>query len=136
MSALPPSLAEHTLWEEDKNPIWLGSSLTLQRNFARYKFPSKLSELEMTKVSALLADALQKYFKNSSYFPAEKLNPLDKEFLFEHFLCLESFQNADKGQGFFLDETGHFLVQINLKNHLQLQLIDTSPDLLSLDTTG
>lgn len=131
MSSLPPFLAEHTLWEEDKNPIWLGSSLLLQRNFARYKFPTKLSEPDMAKVSSLLAEALQKNVKASTYFSADKLTPLDKEFIFEHFLCLESFQNADKGQGFLIDETGHFLAQINLKNHLQLQLIDTSPDLLT-----
>jgi len=131
MSSLPPSLIEHTLWKEDKNPIWLGSSLVLQRNFAKYKFPSKLSEAEMVKISTQLAEILQKDLKNPGYLSADKLSPLDKEFLFEHFLCLESFQNADKGQGFVLDETGHLLAQINLKNHLQLQLIDTSPDLLT-----
>jgi len=129
MSTLPSSVVDHTLWEEDKNPIWLGSSLLLQRNFARYKFPPKLSESEMTHVSALLSEALQKNIKESTYFPADKLSPLDKEFIFEHFLCLESFQNADKGQGFLIN--GLFLAQLNLKNHLQLQLIDTSPDLLT-----
>lgn len=129
MSALPPSVVDHTLWEEDKNPIWLGSSLLLQRNFARYKFPPKLSESEMTHVSALLSEALQKNVKGTTYFPADKLSPLDKEFIFEHFLCLESFQNADKGQGFLINAL--FLAQLNLKNHLQLQLIDTSPDLLT-----
>jgi protein arginine kinase len=132
MNSLPPSLAEHTLWEEDKNPIWLGSSLTLQRNLTRYKFPSKLSELEMTKLSILLTEAFQKDLKQPAYFPADKLSPLDKEFIFEHFLCLESFQNADKGQGFLLDETGRFLAQVNLKNHLQLQLLDTSADILTV----
>jgi len=131
MSSLPPSLFEHTLWEEDKNPIWLGSFLSLNRNLARYKFPTKLSEPDMIKVSTLLSEALQKNVKGSNYFPADKLSPIDKEFIFEHFLCLESFQNAGKGQGFLIDETAHFLAQLNLKNHLQLQLIDTSPDLLS-----
>jgi len=131
MSSLPPSLAEHTLWEEDKNPIWLGSSLTLQRNLARYKFPPKLSDVEMAKVSILLAETLQKDLKNSTYFPADKLSPLDKEFIFEHFLCLESFQNPDKGQGFLLDDTGRFLALFNLKNHLQVQWIDTSADILA-----
>jgi protein-arginine kinase len=66
MSSLPPFLAEHTLWEEDKNPIWLGSSLLLQRNFARYKFPPKLSEPDMVKVSALLSEALQKNASSST----------------------------------------------------------------------
>ncbi len=133
MTSLPPSLSQHTLWEEDKNPIWLGSSLTLQRNLARYKFPTKLSEVEMGKVSDLLADTLQKKgdLKNPAYLPADKLSPLDKEFIFEHFFCLESFQNANKGQGFLLDETGRFLALINVKNHLQLQLVDTSADILT-----
>ncbi|HEX2579209.1 MAG TPA: protein arginine kinase [Rhabdochlamydiaceae bacterium] len=129
MSALPPSLFDHTLWEEDKNPIWLGSSLLLQRNFARYKFPPKLSETDMIKISTLLSEILLKNVKGSNYFSADKLSPLDKEFIFEHFLCLESFQNVAKGQGFLFD--GLFLAGLNLKNHLQLQLIDTSPDLLT-----
>jgi protein arginine kinase len=131
MTSLPPSLFQHTLWEEDKNPIWLGSSLTLHRNLARYKFPSKLSEGEMKNICAILAEALLKNpgLKSPSYFSAEKISPLDKEFIFEHFLCLESFQNADAGQGFLLDETGRFLTLMNLKNHLQLQSIDTSGDI-------
>jgi len=131
MSSLPANLVEHTLWEEDKNPIWLGSSLLVQRNLARYKFPSKLSEPEMTKISALLCEALQKNVKATTTLTGNKLSLLDKEFIYEHFLCLESFQNADKGQSFVLDETGRFLAQINIKNHLQFQLIDTSPDLLT-----
>jgi len=131
MTSLPPSLSQHTLWEEDKNPIWLGSSLTLHRNLARYKFPSKLTEGEIKILSATLAETLQKNsaLKSPAYFSAEKTSPLDKEFIFEHFLCLESFQNADAGQGFLLDETGRFLALVNLKNHLQLQLIDTSGDI-------
>lgn len=131
MSSLPSSLSQHTLWEEDKNPIWLGSSLTLQRNLARYKFPSKLSEGEMKTVSASLAETLQKNpaLKSPVYFPAEKTSPLDKEFIFEHFLCLENFQNADAGQGFLLDDTGRFLARLNLKNHLALQTIDTAGDI-------
>ena len=131
MSSLPSSLIEHTLWEEDKNPIWLGSSLNLQRNLARYKFPPKLSESEMGQVSTLLHEALQKNLKAPVYYPAEKLTPLDKELIFEHFLCLESFQNASKGQGFVLDTTGFFLAQTNIENHLELQLIDTAGDILA-----
>lgn len=130
---LPASLFEHTLWEEDKNPIWLGSSLTLSRNLTRFKFPTKLSEAELKNTSATVTESLPKntVLKSPLYLAAEKLSPLDKEFLYEHFLCLESFQNAGKGQGFILDGTDHFLAKINLENHLQLQLIDTSADLLS-----
>ncbi len=92
MSSLPPSLIEHTLWEEDKNPIWLGSSLVLQRNFAKYKFPSKLSEAEMVKISTQLAEILQKDLKNPGYLSADKLSPLDKELLFEHSSVWKAFK--------------------------------------------
>jgi protein arginine kinase len=131
MTALPPSLIQHTLWEEDKNPIWLGSSLCLHRNLAQYKFPGKLSEIEMKQTGSSLSEALKKALKSPTYFSADKLSALDKEFLFEHFLCPESFQNATIGQGFLLDETGRFLALVNLDDHLQLQLVDTTGDIHS-----
>ena len=128
MSSLPPTLSQHTLWEEDRNPVWLGSSLTLHRNLARYKFPSKLSEIEMKNLSATLVETLQKNagLKSPVYFPGEQLSPLNKEFIFEHFLSLESFSGAP---GILIDDTGRFLALLNFKNHLQLQLIDTSGDI-------
>jgi protein arginine kinase len=127
MTLLPPSLFQHPLWEEEKNPIWLGSSLTLSRNLTQFKFPPKQNERELASCATTLAEALQA--KSTLYFPAEKLSPLDKEFLFEHFLCLEGFQNASTGQGALIDETGRFLALINLKNHLHLQLIDVTGDI-------
>ena len=69
--------------------------------------------------------------KSPSYLAAQTVSPLDKEYLFEHFLCLESFQDAGTGQAFVIDSEGAFLALINLKNHLQLQLFETSGDLLS-----
>lgn len=127
MTKLPTSLFEHPLWEEERNPIWLGSNLILQRNLAKNKFPVKQSAHEMQNCATILVDTLKK--DKTLYLPAEELSPLDKEFLFEHFLCLEGFQNADKGQGFILDETGRFLALININNHLQLQLVDTTGNL-------
>ncbi len=128
MTGLPSSLLQHTLWEEEKNPIWLGTSLVLQRNLARYKFPPKLSEKEMHSAGQLLVETLQN--KSAHYYPAETLSSLDKELVFEHFLCLESFQNAGKGQGFILDDTGRSLILINIKNHLQIGLFDISKDVI------
>lgn len=54
------------------------------------------------------------------------VSPLDKEFLFEHFLCLEGFQNTLAGQGFIVDNTGTFFGKINILDHLQLQFIDNT----------
>jgi protein arginine kinase len=128
---LPPSLLEHTPWENDKNPIWLATSLILLRNLSRSKFPPKLKEREagqtLNPIQTLLCKSAE--LKNPTFFPAETLSSLDKEFLFEHFLCFESFQNTVNGQGFIVDESGQFLAFLNLKNHLQLQLIDSNASL-------
>lgn len=131
MVDLPASLLQHTPWERDKNPIWLATSLILLRNLNKFKFPPKLSEKEtpqtLNPIEKILKTSSE--LKNPIFLPAEELSSLDKEFLFEHFLCFESFQNAVKGQGFIVDESGGFLAFLNLKNHLQLQLMDSDTNL-------
>ena len=54
---LPDSLFQHTLWEEDKNPIWLGTALMLQRNLNGYKFPTKQNDRELKASAASLSRA-------------------------------------------------------------------------------
>jgi len=131
MADLPSTLLQHTPWESDKNPIWLATSLILLRNLSKFKFPPKLSEKETPQTLNPLGKILKtsSELKNPTLLPAEELSSLDKEFLFEHFLCFESFQNAVKGQGFVVDESGEFLAFLNLKNHLQLQLMDSNTNL-------
>ena len=63
------------------------------------------------------------------FFLAEELSAFEKEYLFEHFLCSESFQNTTEGQGFLVGDTGRFLALFNLKNHIQLHLVDFSSEL-------
>lgn len=131
MADLPQSLLQHTPWKNDKNPIWLATSLILLRNLSKFKFPSKLTEKETPQTLNPIEKILKTStaLKNPVLLPAEQLSSLDKEFLFERFLCLESFQNAIKGQGFIIDDSGEFLGSLNLKNHLQLQLIDSNTNL-------
>lgn len=128
---LPPHISDHPPLEGDPNRIWVSSSLTLQRNLARYKFPSKLSPVETKTVLNMNKAFLEKSpeIKGAVFFPAEQLGSFEKEFLFEHFLCADSFQNAMSDQGFLIDDSGKFLALLNLKNHLQLHLVDFSPDL-------
>lgn len=128
---LPPSLLQHTPWESDKNAIWLATSLILLRNLSRSKFPPKLNEREASQTLNPIQQILCKSseLKKPQFFPAESVTSLDKEFLFEHFLCFDSFQNAIKGQGFIIDESGQFLAFLNLKNHLQLQLMDANANI-------
>jgi protein arginine kinase len=127
------ALLQHTPWEEDKNPIWLASSFILLRNFNKYKFPSKLSEAGAKTLLNSLRSTLEKTseLKNPLFFPAEELSLLDKELLFEHFFCMESFQEAAAGQGFIIDDSYRILALLNLKNHLQLYLLDPNNDLTS-----
>lgn len=128
---LPSSLLQHTPWEKDTNPIWLASSIILLRNLSQYKFPPKLNELQAKQVLSTIKDVLEKSPELNSplFLPAEETSSLDKEFLFEHFLCLDSFQNAVAGRGFIVDQTGHFLALLNIKNHLHLQLMDCTADI-------
>ncbi len=119
--SLPPSILEHTPWENESNPIWPASSFVLHRNLAKHLFPPKLGEMQAGQVLHLVKEALQ--------FPhlleAEKLSLLDKEFIYEHFLAFEGFQNTVKGQGFILDDSGEMLAIVNIQDHLQIELVDT-----------
>ena len=124
---LPQSLLQHTPWETEINPIWLATSFTLHRNLAKYNFPPKLSENQFPQLLASLKEPLL----NSSLLDkpillnAQEISAIDKEFLFEHFLCGEGFQNTLAGQGFVVDNSGHFFAELNIQDHLQMQLIDT-----------
>ncbi len=127
----PQSLLKLSLLEGDSHKIWLFSSLTLQRNLARYKFPSKLSIVEMKHLLNKLKCSLEQVpvIKTPVFFSAEQLDAHEKEFLFEHFLYATSFQNAMNDQGFLVDDSGTFLALLNIKNHMQFHLVDFSSDL-------
>ncbi len=123
---LPKALLDHTPWETEINPIWLATSFLLYRNLAKYNFPPKMEERVFQQTLSLLQAPLlsSSLLQKPVLLNAAELSALDKEFLFEHFLCLEGFQNTLAGQGFIVDESGHFLAELNVQNHLQIQLTD------------
>jgi len=122
---LPPSLLEHNPWENHVNSIWPASTFILHRNLARYNFPPKMNEREHAQTEEILKKTLQELGQlKTSVLPAEQLSPLDKEFLFEHFLCLEGLENTTLGQAFVVNESSQFLGMINIQDHLQLYRID------------
>lgn len=127
-SNIPSYLLEHTPWENISNPIWLSTTFTLQRNLARRHFPGKMNERQIQQTLSELKELLSKspQLKNPLFLNAEQVTPLEKEFLFEHFFCQEGFQNTLIGQGFAIDETAHFLAGVNIQNHLQLHLTDST----------
>jgi protein arginine kinase len=124
---LPKFLLENTPWEKEGNPIWLATSFLLHRNLAKFNFPPKMDERQSQQTLFSLKDQLFKssLLENLFFLKAEEVSALDKEYLFEHFLCMEGFQNTLCGQGFIFDGTGSFLAELNIQNHLQMQLIDT-----------
>ncbi len=125
---LPTFLLEHTPWENETNPIWPASSMVLRRNLARHIFPGKQTEVQAAQVLGLLKEAFSKItlLNNPEFLKAESTSLINKEFIFEHFLESEAFQNTLPCQGFILDDSGEFLGMLNIGDHLQLQLLDTT----------
>ncbi len=123
---LPQPLLEHTPWEKETNPVWLATSFLLHRNVNKFNFPPKMDERQFEQTLTLLKDQLLKssFLDGLVLLKAEEVSALDKEYLFEHFLCLEGFQNTLAGQGFVVDNSGSFLAKLNIQDHLQLQLVD------------
>jgi protein arginine kinase len=118
--------SDEKLWDQDKESICLASTLKLSRNIESYAFPSKLNEEKRVQVLDILKTTVLDVedLKKSSFVYANDLEPLEKEFLFEHFFCMEAFQQAHKGEGFVLDPQGKFLGILNVRDHLQLHFID------------
>lgn len=132
MSKLPASLFQKTGWDSEKNPVWLGSTLNLYRNFSLYKFPDKMTLPEMNGSLKVLADSFQKIplLQSLTLVAANDLSPLDKELLVEHFECAQGFQDARDGQAFVIDSEGKTLITLHIRNHLQLHILETSEDLI------
>jgi protein arginine kinase len=124
---LPQSLLEHMPWEKESNPIWLATSFLLHRNLAKFNFPPKMDERQSQQTLSSLKDQLLRssLLENPILLKAEEVSAIDKEFLFEHFLCMDGFQNTLSGQGFIIDNTGHFLAELNIQDHLQIQYNDS-----------
>lgn len=118
-------------WKEHTHNVWLASVLNISRNLAKFKFPSKLDKSRQNQIISLIHENLKtcKELQNPSLFQAEDLDILEKEYLLEHFLTSDDFYQAHGGEGFIIDETQCFLAVVNLKNHLQLRLIETQQEI-------
>lgn len=118
-------------WTDNKNSIWLGSALSLQRNIEKFNFPVTLSTDKKNQLISLLSqDILSNGTLNKPYIlKAEEISPLEKEFLFEHFLVTPNLNRAQIGEAFVLDATGRFLAAVNLEDHVHFILLDTEGNL-------
>jgi len=124
-------LYQNKPWKNNHNSIWLASTINLIRNISNFPFPSKLEKEKRTQIISLLGKNLlhSEKLKNPILIKAEDIGPIEKEYLVEHFLSSQSFQQAHAGEAFILDETGNFLTIINMNNHVQFELIDCMGEL-------
>lgn len=122
---LPPALLNRTPWES-QSPIWPATSFVLHRNLAKTFFPAKMQQNLFQQTLLAISDKLLKSsdLSHPILLKAETLSPNDKEYIYEHFLTAQSYENTLVGQGFIIDDTGQFLAQINIQDHLQIQCID------------
>ncbi|MES2200230.1 MAG: protein arginine kinase [Chlamydiota bacterium] len=129
-SHLPESILSSIPWDHDANTIWPATSFFLHRNIMQYPFPLKLNENSSSQLLLKLKEVCEQIpdMKTFSYLPAELLTAQEKEFLSEHFLSPEGWQNISKGQAFIVDPSGQFLGLLNAQDHLTLQWIDCKGD--------
>src|SRR2546429_215523 len=113
-------LCNQSPWDNNSNSVWLGSTLTLNRNLEKFKFATKLEPDKRRQIISLVQKDLvhAEQLKNGKLFNAEELAHNQKEFLVEHFLSNMDFLQAQSGEAFVLDETGEFLAAFNMKDHL------------------
>ena len=123
-SSLPNSLLCHTPWENQLNAIWPATCFSLSRNLNRFHFPAKMLDNELEQVYSILCNSLSSCLVNPIVLKDTQLSTLDREFLLEHFLCLENLASTHSHQGFVLDEGGLFFAQINKEDHVNICCID------------
>lgn len=118
-------------WDKNENTVLLATALSFQRNIEKFKFPGKMTPDRRQQVVSLASKGLTDSgsLKHPILLKGDEISPLDKEYLMEHFLSLQSFQHAQVGEGFVIDDTNTFLASFNLNNHIQLTQLDIENDL-------
>lgn len=131
MSERHPLLCNLQPWNHCPNDIWLGSTIALHRNLEKFHFPAKLESDKANQIVALLSSDIlaSEQLQKPTLIKSKEMLPIEREFLIEHFLSYESFQQAHSGEAFIVDQTGEFLGIINLFDHLVLKAIDTREEL-------
>lgn len=124
-------LRQKSPWNHNENSIWIASTVNFYRNVEKFNFPGKLASDRKKQIISLISKELvgSKQLQNAQLYKGEDLSHIEKEYLVEHFLTFQSFQQAHSGEGFILDDSGEFLVSLNMRDHLHFLLVDTSGDI-------
>lgn len=118
-------------WENNANSIWLASTVSLYRNIEKFKFPGKLSVDRRKQIISLVGKELlaMEHLTKPYLIKAEEMPPFEKEFLVEHFLASQSYHQAHSGEAFILENSGEFLISLNMQDHIHLELLDCKGEL-------
>lgn len=118
-------------WDDNNNSVWLASTVNLYRNIEKFKFSVKLDAVRQRQIIEVISKDLltSSLLSNPKLISAEQISPLEKEYLFEHFLSQQSFHQAHAGEAFIVDDNGDFLCSLNIGDHIRLELIDTEGEL-------
>ncbi len=124
-------LCKNTLWSNNANSQWLASTIFFYRNLEKFKFPGKLDSDRGKQLISFASKEMMtaNLLASPKLVQAEDMTSLDKEYLVEHFLMKESFQHASSGEAFIIDNSGEFLLTLNIGDHLRFTLIDTKGEL-------
>lgn len=125
-----PLISSESPWTNNPNSIALGSTVTLSRNIEKFNFPEKLPADIKNQLLSLVAPGLTSTskLKKAKFIGAEDLSVIQKEFLVEHFLFDQGFNQMGSGEAFILDETGRFLAVLNWRDHLLLHYLDINDE--------
>jgi protein arginine kinase len=126
-------LSQNKTWDNNENGIWLASTISLSRNIEKFKFPVKLDGDRQKQIISAINKEFQSSDKlvNPKLVRADEISSLQKEYLVEHFLTTQSFHQAHSGEAFIVDDSGEFLAILNIRDHIQLLLIDCRGELES-----
>ena len=127
--SLPYSLAP---WDNNARKIWLASTLTLHRNVSKFLFPARLEASQRLQLLTFLHSEIlkQSTLRDPLALTGDQLKAVEKEFLLEHYLTSQPFNEAYVGDGFVVDTSGQFLATLNLGEHLKLQWTCIDDDLI------
>jgi protein arginine kinase len=122
---------ELTPWSHNRNPIWLASTLQLNRNIEKFNFPAKLDADRRKQMVSLIRKEMGDIegLRPSKMLKTEECSPIDREFLAEHFMSQETISQALQGEAFVVDAAGSFLITVNIEDHLHFLLIDLDGEL-------
>lgn len=120
-------------WALPTHTVWLASTLGVSRNLKNFKFPGHLDGGRQAQVLSLLWEAFQSapQLHTPTLYRTPELDPIQREFLLEHFLIPEGFLHTHAGDGFVVDESATLLAMINIHEHLHMVVLDTQQELES-----